>query len=88
MSNIFQQAALPSVVNVLEAVQEFLKNLGVDPVVAVAKLPGAFLVLQGQLALQAPVLVQAEFGAVMGTANTSLASMIAKAKAAEVPPAA
>ena len=88
MSDVYKQAALPSVVNVLEAVQQFLKNLGTDPVVAVAKLPGAFLVLQGELALQAPVLVQAEFGAVMGTANSSLASMIAKAKAAETPPAA
>lgn len=88
MNDALKQAALPSAVAILEAVQGFLHNLGTDPVVAVAKLPGAFLVLQGQIAMQAPVLVGAEFGAVMGAAQSGLAGMIAKAKAAEVPPAA
>jgi hypothetical protein len=87
MSNAFEQAALPTAVDVLTAVETFLTNLGTDPVVAVARLPGAFLVLQGQIALQGPALAQAEFGAVMTSGKSALAGMIAKAKAAEVPAA-
>jgi hypothetical protein len=84
MANAFEQAALPSAVQILTAVEAFLGNLGTDPVKAVARLPGAFLVLQGQIALQGPALVDAEFGAVMTSAQSSLAAMVAKAKAHEV----
>jgi hypothetical protein len=87
MSDVFKQAAVPMEVSVLEAVAQFLANLGVDPVVAIAKLPGAFLVLQGQVMLQGPALAQAEFGAVMSSGQAALAAAIAKLKASQTPAA-
>jgi len=87
MTNAFEQAALIPVVNVLEALQQFRLNLGTDPVVAVAKLPAALVVLEGQIALQGPALAQSEFAAVMNAGGNDLTALIAKVKAKEVPSA-
>lgn len=87
MNDVLKAAALPAEIGVLTAVQQFLANLGVDPVAAVARLPGAFLVLQGQLLIQAPALASAEFGAVMTSGQSAIEKLIEKLKAQQAPAA-
>ena len=82
-----EQAAIPSVVAVLEAVQAFIANMGTDPALWVGKFPGALVALQGAVMLQAPLLANAEGAAVSAQANSVVAGWITKLKAAEKPAA-
>ena len=82
-----EQAAIPSVVAVLEAVQAFIGNMGTDPALWAAKFPGALVALQGAVMLQAPLLANAEGAAVSAQANSVVAGWITKLKAAEKPAA-
>ena len=42
-----EQAAIPSAVAVLQAVQAFISNMGTDPAQWALKFPGALVALQG-----------------------------------------
>ncbi|MDA8119143.1 MAG: hypothetical protein M0Z85_03645 [Gammaproteobacteria bacterium] len=82
-----EQAAIPSVVAVLEAVQAFIANMGTDPMQWTVKFPGALVALQGAVMLQAPLLANAEGAAISAQANTTVAGWISKLQAAEKPAA-
>ena len=82
-----EQAALPSAVAVLQAVQAFITNMGTDPAQWALKFPGALVALQGAVMLQAPLLANAEGAAVSAQANSTVAGWINKLKAAEKPAA-
>lgn len=74
--NPITAAAAPSLIMVLQAVQQFLTNLGTDPALVVAKFPGALQVLLGTAELQLPILASAEFGALQVAANTKITAWI------------
>ena len=80
-----EQAAIPSAVALLEAVQAFIKNMGTDPLQWTVKFPGALVALQGAVMLQAPLLANAEGAAVSAQANATVAGWISKLQAAEKP---
>ena len=82
-----QQAAIPSVVAVLEAVQAFIANMGTDPMQWTVKFPGALVALQGAVMLQAPLLANAEGAAVSAQVNDVVAGWITKLQAAQKPAA-
>ena len=73
-------AAAPSLIQVLEAVQTFVINLGTDPQQVAAKFPGALQVLIGTVELQLPSLASAELSTVQGEVNTKIAGWIASLK--------
>lgn len=82
--NPLEQAAIPSAIAVLNALQTFLTNLGTDPAKIPVTAPGALQVLLGSVELQAPVLANSEWGAVQTAANAKITGWIAslnKAKA-------
>src|ERR1700761_21172 len=74
-------AAIPSLINALEAIQTFVANLGTDPMQIPAKLPGALQVLIGTMQLQGPALATSELGALTAEANAKIASWINTLKA-------
>jgi hypothetical protein len=80
-----EQAAIPSAVAILQAVQAFIANMGTDPALWTLKFPGALVALQGAVMLQAPLLANAEGVAVTGQVNTALSGWITKLQAAEKP---
>ena len=82
-----EQAALPSAVAVLQAVQAFISNMGTDPAQWSLKFPGALVTLQGAVMLQAPILANAEGAAVSAAASNAVAGWITKIQAAEKPAA-
>ena len=86
--NEFEKAALPSADAVLGAFDQFLVNLGPDPLKAGLNVPGALAVFNGTLMLQGPAIATAEFGAVITAGRNAVAAARAKIKAAETPPAA
>lgn len=69
-------AAAPSLIAALQAVKQFIANLGTDPALVAAKLPGALQVLIGTVELQLPVIVTAEIGVVAPDLNTKLDGLI------------
>lgn len=75
-TNPFEQAALPTAIDVLKAVQTFVNSMGSDPMQWAVKFPGALTVLTGTVELQAPALAQAEAGALQGAANSKLSGWI------------
>jgi hypothetical protein len=80
-----EQAAIPSAIAILQAVQAFIANMGTDPVLWVAKFPGALVALQGAVMLQAPLLANAEGAAVSAQASATVGGWITKLQAAEKP---
>ena len=82
-----EQAAIPSVVSVLEAVQQFIANMGTDPMQWTVKFPGALVALQGAVMLQAPLLANAEGAAVSAQATSTVGGWITKLQALEKPAA-
>jgi hypothetical protein len=82
-----EQAAIPSVVAVLQAVQQFIANMGTDPMQWTLKFPGALVALQGAVMLQAPLLANAEGAAVSAQVNDVVAGWITKLQAAQKPAA-
>lgn len=79
MSNVnpLEAAAAPSFIIALQALQEFIKNLGPDPLKVPLTLPGALAVLTGKLSLQFPVLVSSEFVTVQTKAVSDIDGWIA-----------
>lgn len=76
MSDPIVQAAVPSLIATLQALQAFITNLGTDPMQVPAKFPGALQVLLGTVELQFPALAQSEFGALQQGANAKIADWI------------
>lgn len=76
-----EAAAVPSLVNVLQAVQTFVANMGVEPTKWAATFPGALEVLLGQIELQAPGLLSSEAAALQALVNAKLASAISALQA-------
>jgi len=76
-------AAVPTAINVLTALKTFFANLGTDPAVMPAKLPGAAGVLLGTVELAVAGLVPAEVGAVQADINSRIDATIAKLQASK-----
>ena len=76
-----EAAAAPSLIDVLQAVQTFVTNLGTDPGQVAAKFPGALQVLVGSVELQLPALASAEFATLQSTANSKIAAWITSLQA-------
>jgi len=68
--------AAPALIAVLQAVQQFVTNVGVDPAQIPLKFPGALAVLMGQIELQIPALATAELSQVQNTINSKIADLI------------
>ena len=79
--NPLEQAAIPSAVAILTAVQTFITNLGTDPAKIPLTAPGALQVLLGTVELQGPALAVSEWSAVQSAANSKLSSWITSLKA-------
>jgi hypothetical protein len=75
-------AGAPSLVAVLQALQQFLANLGTDPAQVALKFPGALQIFIGTAEMQLPVLASSEFGALQTAANAKIASWIASVQKA------
>lgn len=80
-------AAVPSLLAVIAALNQFFANIGTDPVQISAKLPGAAKVLLGTIEMQLPGLAASEVGALEAEINTKLASWATSLKALQVQPA-
>ena len=80
-----EQAAIPSAVALLQAVQAFIANMGTDPMQWTIKFPGALVALQGAVMLQAPLLANAEGAAISAQASSTVGGWITKLQAAEKP---
>lgn len=68
-------AAVPAFKASIAAVRQFLANLGTDPLLVPAKMPGAVAILIGTAQLQVPVLVNAEWGVATAAADAELAKL-------------
>ena len=68
--------AAPALIGMLQAVQQFINNIGTDPQQWPVKVPGALTVLMGTVELELPVLAQAEAGAVLTDINAKIAAKI------------
>jgi len=68
-------AAAPALDAALAALETFVTNLGPDPTKLVVTFPGALSVLIGQIELQFPTLVNAEYSVVATEAQTKLAAL-------------
>lgn len=86
--NPVEQAAIPSAIAIIQAMQTFFASLGTDPTQWPLKADGAAKVFLGTVELQLPTLANAEAGAVVTTINTTLNGWVAKLQAAQTPPAA
>lgn len=78
-----EQAAIPTAINALEALQQFETDMGPNPLQWVANYPGARLKLLGTIALQLPALATSEGGAVVGIIGNVTAGWISTLKAAQ-----
>jgi propanediol dehydratase large subunit len=76
--------AIPSAVAVLQAVQQFITNLGTDPLQVAVKFPGAAQVFLGTVEMQLPVLANAEFSALQADVNAKIEVWIKKLQAPAV----
>jgi len=79
--NPFEQAAIPSAIAILQALQTFTTNMGADPTQWGVKFPGALQVLLGSVELQGPAVAGAEAAALQAAANSKIASWIAALQA-------
>lgn len=82
-----EQAAIPTAIAALQAVQQFAVNMGADPLQWVAKYPGSQLILLGTLQNLVPSLLVSEGGAVQTVVNNQINSWVGKLKAAQTPAA-
>lgn len=69
-------AAAPSLIAVLQAIQQFNSDMGTNPAAWPANFPGAQLKLTGTVALALPQLEVAEAGALMTEVNSKIGSLI------------
>lgn len=65
-------AAVPAMLAVVAALNQFFANVGTDPVQIAAKLPGAAKVLLGTIEMQLPGLASSEISALEGEINSKL----------------
>lgn len=75
-------AAAPSLHAVLSALSTFVVDLGPDPTKVSLTFPPALLILLSTIELQAPVLVNSEFGVVQAAAIARIATWQANLAAA------
>lgn len=88
-TNPVLKAAVPSLLAVISALNQFFANIGTDPVQIAAKLPGAAKVLLGTIEMQLPGLAASEVGALEAEINTKLAGWATSLAALQAdPPAA
>jgi hypothetical protein len=80
-----EQAAIPTAISALQAVQAFAINMGPDPLQWVAKYPGSQLILLGTLQNLVPSLLVSEGGAVQAAVNSQINSWITTLKNAQTP---
>jgi hypothetical protein len=73
-----EAAAAPSLIAVLQALQQFDAAMGNDPLQWPVKYPGAKLILAGTVMSQLPTLAQAEGGVVTSSLNSVYAGWITK----------
>lgn len=74
-------AAVPAMLAVISALNQFFANVGTDPVQIAAKLPGAAKVLLGTIEMQLPGLASSEISALEAEVNTKLAGWTTSLKA-------
>ncbi len=74
--NPIEVAAAPSLIAALQAIEQFLADMGNNPLLWVANFPGAQLKLIGTIQLQLPSLATAEGGAIQTAINTQLTTWI------------
>jgi len=82
-----EQAAIPTAIAALKAVQQFNANMGTDPAKWALNFPAANLVLVGSLQLLVPSLAQSEGGAIITEANTKIDGWISTLNSKLTPPA-
>lgn len=68
--------AAPALIAALQALNQFIDNLGTDPAQVVVKFPGALSVLLGQLEMQLPAVASAELGSLQTSAKARIAALI------------
>lgn len=78
--NPIEVAAIPTAIGALTAVQTFMADIGTDPLLVVAKLPGASQKLLGSLELLIPGLASSELGAAQTEVNTKIAGWLTTLK--------
>lgn len=81
MTDPVVQAAIPTAIAVLKAVQQFIANLGTDPLQVPVKFPGAAQVFLGTVEMQVPALASSEFTALQSDVNTKVNGWIASLQA-------
>src|ERR1700676_248120 len=74
-------AAKPALIAILQAVEQFIANMGTDPLQLAVKFPGAVQVLLGTVEMQLPVVATAELVAVQTAPNARIAALIASLQA-------
>ena len=68
------QAAAPALMAMVQAVQQFIADMGQDPAKWLLNYPGAKLKLVGSIGLQLPQLATAEAGALETVINNQLSA--------------
>lgn len=84
-ANPFEQAAIPTAIAIVNALETFFASLGTDPTQWAVKADGAAKVFLGTVELQLPVLASSEAGAAVSAVGTTLAGWKAKLQAAQTP---
>ena len=74
-------AAAPSLIAVLQAVQQFNINIGADPTKWPITVPGALTILLGTIQLQLPAVASAEATALQADVNGKIGGWITTLKA-------
>ena len=74
-------AGAPELIAVLQALQQFITNLGTDPTKFAVTFPGALQILIGTAELTLPALATSEIGALQTAANAKIAAWIASIQA-------
>lgn len=81
--NPIEVAAAPALIAVLQAVQQFVADMGSDPAKWALNFPGAQLKMMGAIQLQLPALAQAEGALAQSTINGVIAGWISKLQAGQ-----
>lgn len=80
-------SASPVLISVLQSVQQFNTDMGVNPAVWAVNFPGAILKLQGAIALALPEVEVAEASTVITEVNTKISALITKLQSLSTPAA-
>lgn len=81
--NPFEEAAIPSAIAIIQALQTLNANMGTDPTQWAVKWPGALQVFLGSVELQGPALASSEASALSSAVNSKLASWLSTLQEAE-----